>query len=365
MKTIKLLCLNLLLIHTTFLSRSQSSSSSRIDSAAHFKIDSIVQYHVDENQFSGIVMLADKGQVTYQKTVGWKNIQEGSLIDSYTQFSIASMTKMITSIIIMQMDDEELLSIDDPVSKWIPELNIPNAQKIKIHHLLLHTSGLPNEPQTVYMQKNPPKRFVEICLAKGITGETNKFNYANIDYVILGLIIEKATRKPWEEEVNQRIIYPLNLDHTGFLSKDSKPGNYAAPYQINTDGEVIPDPSFYIENFYASGNMFSNIYDLLKLDQAMYDPAFLPLENRKKMFTSYPEYNYSGYGVWTYRYPFVDGSPLVMERRGGILGANVVMIRILDTCKTIIILSNNNKFQPDSFGDPHNLREALLRIWGK
>jgi CubicO group peptidase (beta-lactamase class C family) len=329
------------------------------------EIDSIVQYHVDEQQFSGVIMLAEKGEIAYMKSAGWKYLRDGSIIDYHTCFSIASVTKMVTSIIIMQMDNEGLISINDPVSKWLPELNIPNGHKIHIHHLLLHISGLPNEPQSLYLQKYSPKKFVEICLDNQEVGEINEFNYSNIDYVLLGLIIEKIHRKSWEEVVNQRIIYPLNLDQTGFLSKDFQPDNYAFTYQISKENSLIADPEFHIENFYAAGKMFSNIHDLLKLDQAMYDTVFLPLENRKKMFTSYPEYNYSGYGVWTYRYPFVDGSPLVMERRGGILGANVVLLRLLDTRKTIIILSNNNKFQPDSFGDPHNLREALLRIWAK
>ncbi|MCB0642194.1 MAG: hypothetical protein KDC44_11165, partial [Phaeodactylibacter sp.] len=62
-------------------------------------------------------------------------------------------------------------------------------------------------------------------------------------------------------------------------------------------------------------------------------------------------------------YPFIDSQPLIMERRGGILGANVVLVRLLETKKTIIILSNDDRFNPDSFGDPTNLREQLIRAF--
>ena len=92
----------------------------------------------------------------------------------------------------------------------------------------------------------------------------------------------------------------------------------------------------------------------------MYGRTLLSEASKKLMFTSYPEYNYTGYSVWTYNYPFVDTQPKIMERRGGIFGSNSVLVRKLDLNHTIIILSNNNRFNPDSFGDPSNLREALI-----
>ncbi|MAZ37854.1 MAG: hypothetical protein CL842_10430 [Crocinitomicaceae bacterium] len=95
--------------------------------------------------------------------------------------------------------------------------------------------------------------------------------------------------------------------------------------------------------------MFSTAEDLLKLDQARYGDELLSRKSKELMFKSYPEYNYSGYSVWTYNYPFTPSKPKVMERRSGILGANSVLIRFLDTNKTIIILSNNNQIQPGFF----------------
>ena len=82
--------------------------------------------------------------------------------------------------------------------------------------------------------------------------------------------------------------------------------------------------------------------------------------SKELMYTSYPEYNYSGYSVWTYTYPFSASRPRVMERRGGILGANSVLVRLLDLNRTLVILSNNDRFDPDSFGETGNLKEALM-----
>jgi hypothetical protein len=107
--------------------------------------------------------------------------------------------------------------------------------------------------------------------------------------------------------------------------------------------------------------MYSTSTDVLKLDLALYGDELLGEESKSAMYTSYPEYNYAGYSVWTYRYPYCDAKPLLMERRGSILGANVVMVRFLESRHSLIILSNNDRFNPDSFGDSENLREALIR----
>jgi CubicO group peptidase (beta-lactamase class C family) len=150
------------------------------------------------------------------------------------------------------------------------------------------------------------------------------------------------------------------MTQTGFLERGKYPENFASSYSF--DGENIrqADPQLFIENYYAAGCMYSTAKDLLQLDQLMYSPELLSEKSKELMYTSYREYNYSGYSVWTYHYPFAKSQPKVMERRGGILGANSVLVRMLETNKTIIILSNNNKFNPDSFGDTEGLKEALM-----
>lgn len=80
---------------------------------------------------------------------------------------------------------------------------------------------------------------------------------------------------------------------------------------------------------------------------------------------SYPEYNHAGYGVWNDHYPFSKAEPRVIERRGGMKGSNSVLARMLDTNQAIVILSNNSRFNPDSFGDITNLREELIIELGR
>lgn len=323
------------------------------------KIDSMVQSAVTNNFFEGTVLIADSGHVVYHKSVGFTDKDSTQPIKNSTSFGIASITKMLTAIIALQLVEESKIRLDDKLSDLLPDLKIPKSNKITIHHLLLHISGLPNEDDQLYASLKSPKEFVRETM-KNDRNRFGKFNYANIDYVLLGLIIEKYDRTTWEKSVRNRILEKASMTQTGFLKKERYPSDFAYTFSYDKGNTRNADPLFYIENFYAAGCMYSTAADLLKLDQAMYGNRLLSDKSKEVMFTSYPEYNYSGYSVWTYNYPFISSKPRVMERRGGILGSNSVLMRFLDANKTIIILSNNNKFNPDSFGDTEGLKEGLM-----
>ena len=326
-------------------------------------VDSITQSQIDNRYFEGTVLLADKGKVIYRKEQGLRDREAGIPIDGSTHYSIASITKMVTAIITLQLIEDDMFQLDDPLEKILPEVEVATSDKITPHHLLLHISGLPNEREGTYSKPIAPTEFVAMTLKdKKAIQKPGSFNYANIDYVLLGLLIEKYTGMSWEDNVKERILEPLNMTETGFLKQSDYPDNFAWTYTLSANKEFIKDPSFAVENFYAAACMYSTADDLLKLDQGMHGEKLLSQESQDIMFTSYPEYNYTGYSVWTYSYPFVASQPRIMERRGGIMGANVVLMRFLDLNRTIIILSNNSEFDPDSFGDRENFREALITV---
>jgi CubicO group peptidase (beta-lactamase class C family) len=322
-------------------------------------IDSIIQNAASTKSFEGTVLIAQNGNIAYQKSFGFKDKDKYIPIENSASYSIASITKLFTAIITLQLVEEGRFELTANLESLVPELKIPQSTNITAHHLLLHISGLPNENDEIYTQPKNPRDFV----IETISNESNsfgEFNYANLDYVLLGLIIEKFDGMPFEKSVQKRILDNYSMNQTGFLKKGNYPENFAYSFSFDEDDTRQADPLLFIENYYAAGSMYSTAEDLLKLDQALYDNELLTEKSKELMFTSYPEYNYSGYSVWTYNYPFAPSKPKVMERRGGILGANSVLVRLLDTKKTIIILSNNNRFNPDSFGDTRSLKEALM-----
>lgn len=324
------------------------------------KISSVVETYLAQSGFSGTILVAKDGKPIYHQSYGLANHASPDTIKNDYHYGIASMTKLFTSIRVLQLQEEQKIDLHQPLVQYLPQFKGVIAEAVSVHHLLLHISGLPNEKDEVYRQRLSTLELVEQVLQKNKFGVVGKFNYNNLDYLLLGLLIEQITGASWQQNVTEHIIRPLNLSGVGFLEYENYPTNFAYTYR-QKGKRLRQDPLFYIENFGAAGSMYATATDLLLLDQSLYTDELLNAESRQLLGISYPEYQYVGYGVWNYNYPFVESQPTIMERRGGILGANVVLVRLTDDNYTIIILSNDDRFNPDSFGDENNLREMLIR----
>ncbi|MEO0733897.1 MAG: serine hydrolase domain-containing protein, partial [Bacteroidota bacterium] len=329
-----------LLLFLAFPSYGQPTDSTAITAA--------VDDYLANQGFSGTILVAHAGQPIYHRSFGLAYRATPDTITNRYHYSVASVTKLFTSIRILQLVAAGKIDLNDPVGGYLPTFTNLLDPAVTVRDLLRHTSGLPNEPDKVYRQSITSASLVQQLLKSRQAKAPGQFNYNNVDYLLLGLIIERLTGRTWTEEIKTTILEPLKMDDTGFLAYGSYPKNFAYTYQ-QSGKKLRQDPLFHIENFGAAGCMYSTTTDLLKLDQALYSDFLLDEAGRKQLAISYPEYNYVGYSVWNYNYPFVDAQPTVMERRGGILGANVVLVRLTDDNYTIIILSNDDRFNPDSF----------------
>lgn len=323
----------------------------------------ILEKFEKEDQFSGVVLLADKGKILIDQAVGLADRAESIPMKTSTKFRIASITKSFTALLIMQLYEEGKLQLDQSIAELLPELPLKEYHKVKVKHLLNHTSGLPKESDLFYVQKLSPEVFIQrLTTEKARKQKPGKnFNYNNVDYLLLGLVIEKLRKAPWKTVVQERILDPLQMDDTGFLRKKQIPEGLARGY-LCANSICNTEPAYFIENFYAAGNMYSTAADLLKWDQGLYGEELLSATNKALMYTSDPALGYVAYGSWTFNHPFVAGNPFTVERRGGILGFNSVIMRFPKAEKTLIILSNTDQFNPDTFGDAENIKEQLVQV---
>lgn len=340
------------------------NAQAQIDRSELFKI---VTESTEKDRFSGIVLVAENGEPIFTEAFGLADRKTKREITVNDPFRIASITKAITAIVTMQLIQEEKLTTKTSINHLLPELETPNGEKITVHHLLLHTSGLPNEREEYFLSENSAKEMVLLALDSGQKNSRgfNNFNYNNIDYLVLQMMIEKITGKDWKTVFTERIIEPLGLENTGFLSRNEKPNTLPKGYLLSRKGKYNSEPEFHIENFGTAGAMYSTVMDLLKIDQALYTEELLSEKSKEAMNVSYPNMGYVAYGSWVYNYPFADGTPKMVERRGGILGFNLVTLRFIEQNKTLIIFSNNDGFNPDSFNDDKNLKERLIKVIAK
>jgi D-alanyl-D-alanine carboxypeptidase len=274
------------------------------------------------------VISKDKG--TWFGASGVADIQTGMPITPDAQFRIGSSTKTFTATVVLQLKDEGKLSLEDKIDKWLPgEMvdKITNGRNITVRQLLNHTSGIydyadsGNEAFYTAVNQNQsrewkPEELVAYAYGKpSFSGkrceegaEKIQWCYSNTNYVLLGIIIEKATGSTLKSEIENRIIRPLRLNNTFFeFQTDEVFGGIVSCYwDINPKDGIDEDTtSLNMSLAWATGNMVSNAGDLAKFTKALFRSNLLKDDTLKEMLTPYEpllsatqgEISY-GLGVW-------------------------------------------------------------------
>ncbi len=348
MKTIKF-CL--LFFALTFSAFGQSPLTKYIDS------------YVKKNNFNGVILIQKNSKTTYQKSFGYANIPYKIPNKLDTKYKIASITKAFTSVLIMQLVEQGKIDLNKTIKTYLPNYTGEGLNKVTIHQLLNHTSGIANINSGYEGLENAIKNgfpqfqlphtsdemLTKYCSGKLVSEPGKVFDYNNADYVILGKIIEQIYGKSFEQVLKEKILEPLKMRDSGMLYQHNIVPNLADTYFFRDDlKKLANDLPVYIENWYASGAMYSTATDILKFTDALFGIKLLKKETLDKMFTSgLGEY---GYGVWVYEdYEINKKMFKIVKRPGTIMGANSMIFHVLNEGTTIIILSNTGPTELDEF----------------
>jgi CubicO group peptidase (beta-lactamase class C family) len=307
------------------------------------RIDTLLDAYAKHMAFSGSVLVARHGEVLSNKGYGFKNISEKTLNDSNTIFQIGSITKQFTAAIILQLQEKNKLSLQDKLSKYIPDYS--KGDSITIENLLTHTSGIYNYTNNRdFMQKGsilPINRDSLIALFKYKPLDFppgTKYSYSNSGYILLGYIIEKVTGKPYFQVLHDNIFGPLHMTHSGFDFKGLASTDKATGYMNPSTGlkAEIVDSSV----SFAAGAIYTTAGDLYKWDRALYTDRVVSQSSLQKAFS--PHLANYGYG-WSM--DSVYGKKVV-EHGGGIFGFVSFILRIPEEQICIIVFDN----QPSAAG---------------
>ena len=166
--------------------------------------------------FSGVILVAQKDSIIFNKAYGKKNTKANGLNDINTVFDICSITKQFTAAGIMKLLMQNKVSVNDKLSKYFDA--VPNDKKnITIHQLLTHSSGLISDVGDDYDTITEEKFLKKVFKSKLISSVGKKFNYSNIGYSLLGLIIEKVSGLDYETFLNKEVFRPSKMYHTGYV----------------------------------------------------------------------------------------------------------------------------------------------------
>ena len=331
-----------------FLRPALAAAGSASDSL-RIQIERIVAPYVSLGDFSGAILVAERGQVLFSGGFGMADFELGVPNDPSTRFMIGSVSKQFTAAGVLLLEVEGRLKVNDPLSKFVPDY--PRGDEISLHHLLTHTSGVPD----IYtLDAYATLRYADPSLADIVAlfrdepldfDPGSQYSYSNSGYVLLAYIVELVSGSNYAAFVRDRIFRPLGMNDSGALEDRGIVPGLATGYdpvgQTNLRRAIQVAPALVT----GAGSIYSTTEDLLRWDRALYTTALLPDSSRAKMMTDYG--SRYGYGVSVFER---FGEP-VIEHDGRLPGYACDFARYLDSKTVVIVLANIQSAMRDRLRD--------------
>ncbi|PEN52806.1 alkaline D-peptidase [Bacillus toyonensis] len=315
--------------------------------------------------YPGILAKTSEGGKTWGYAAGVADLSTKKPMKTDFRFRIASVTKTFTATVVLQLAGENRLNLDDSIEKWLPGViqgNGYDGNQITIRQILNHTSGIVEYARSKEIDffTNTKKSFTAEELVKIGLSMPPEFapgkgrSYSNTGYVLLGILIEKVTGNSYAEEIENRIIEPLELSNT-FLPGNSSviPGTKHARGYLQPDGaSELKDVTYYNPSIGSSaGDMISTADDLNKFFSSLLGGKLLKEQQLKQMLTTVPTgiAETGGYGLGIYETELPNGVS-IWGHSGGIPGFSTFAGGTLGGKHTLAVNLNNLKADsPDPF----------------
>ncbi len=314
--------------------------------------DALMSRYAGHVPGASLLVLKD-GKPVLRRAYGDADLEAGVAATPATDYRLASVSKQFTAAAILLLAEDGKLKLDDPIRRWLPSLPASD-QGITIHHLLSHSSGLID-----YEDLIPPgttRQLGDSDVLRMLSAETrtyfapgSSYRYSNSGYVLLGLIVERASGQRLPAFLRQRIFKPLHMDHTLLREPDGPQPSHRAYGYSEEDGHWVRTDQDLTSATRGDGGIYSSIDDLAKWDAALYDHRLLKDASRQLAFTAQnkvtgeDDVDAYGYG-WR-----IHGD--VLWHSGESIGFRNVIVRWPQQHVTVILLSNRD--------DPEPYRTAL------
>lgn len=362
------------LFHITGLN-AQTISSSNINAGVSLpeKLETYLLSAKNAYQLNGVVLIEQKGTILWHKAYGWKDFAAKTLNDTLTKFPILSITKSFTATVLLKLQEQGLISLKDPLSKYFPDY--PEGRKITLEQLLTHSSGIYNytdnidEGDSAIVCHPVSKDFVvEQFKNKPLAFQPGKsFSYNNSGYYLIGMVIEKVTGKSYEQNVRELIFEPLGMSNSGFDYINLPTEDKAVGYQFLNEKVQKRYPFYDSTVGYAAGSIYSTTGDMLKWAHAVSAGKLLSSNSWKEALT--PKINGYGYGFQLGNYQ----NRQYIRHAGGYPGYVSEYLFYPKEEITILLLTNSGNYGKDLwpiasdvskviFGLPYKLWHALSPV---
>jgi CubicO group peptidase (beta-lactamase class C family) len=332
-------CSTPLTVNPTPQSSPTSVPAAQIASVPASEINAYLNTLAHLGSFSGSVLIARNGEVLLSKGYGFADREQKILNTPKTKFRLASITKQFTAMGIMILEAQGKLDVQGLICVYLSEC--PEAwETITIHHLLTHTSGIPNftdfpDYQSTMATPSPPEQTINRFQDEPLDFQPGeRWSYSNSGYILLGHIIERVSSQSYEDFLQENIFTPLQMTNTGY---DHNQDDLAVGYKSIFSKADFVDMSIP----YAAGGLYSTVEDLYKWDQALYKNELLPQDYLDQIFAAHvalPNSDGMAYGYgWVVG---LEDRRQIITHGGGIEGFVTNIARYPEDETVIIILSN-------------------------
>jgi len=299
------------------------------------RMDHAARFYQNRDGFMGMVAVARDHQLIFQRGYGYANLEWKIPFTPDTRFRIGSLTKQFTAAAILLLQQDGKLKTSDSISRFYPDA--PAAwSRITLRNLLTHTSGIPDVDfgQILKFSPHTPEE-----LMKGIPEEPLKFppgtkyEYANINYMLLDRVIEKASGGPYCRFLKDRIFTQLQLNETGCDWNSTLVPHRAYGYHPSAGGPVAVEDDD-LSSLAGAGNLYSSTGDLIRWTEALHGGKVLSPASLAEMLT--PFLDSYGYGL---QIDSGEGA-LDISHNGAVDGFFSFLDYIPQTRTTVVVLSN-------------------------
>ncbi|WP_419210900.1 serine hydrolase domain-containing protein [Maribacter sp. X9] len=301
---------------------------------------------LDATIFSGAVLVAHNDKIIAKKAYGLASMEYNTKNKVDTKFNIASITKLFTAVATLQLYENQLVELDVPIGKYLPDYQNKRVRdSVTIHQLLTHTSGNTNFYVGDFLKTDKLRYknisdFVPLFVNDTLLSKPGtKYDYSASGFVILGLIIEKVSGLNYYDYLRKSIFEPAGMTNTTELEIDSVVQNKASGYttffgELNTPKRN----DYYLSKASPGGFHYSTVDDLFKFSKALRNGLFLKKQTTQLMFEpKVMGYNTNlGYGIDVdLRY-----NQTIQGHSGGWYGIHNELMDFMKDGYTVVILSN-------------------------
>lgn len=335
-------------------------------------LDAAVQAQINAGQLPGAVLvMGDANHIWLRRSWGWRSrLPVAEAMSPDTVFDLASLTKAVaTTTAVLQLVEEGRVQLDAPAKRYWPAFSSKGKDRITIRQLLAHTSGLRPDIDLKPDWQGPAEALRRVLAEQPIAAPGTRTLYSDINFMVLGEIVQRVSHMPLPLYVRQHILLPLHMHDSGFLP----PRGWAsriAPTEPLANGKwlqgQVHDPiARRMAGVAGHAGLFGSVDDLARFAQAMLQPGRLlkaeTLQELARLQSPASESEWRGLG-WQLQAPLVPNrdrlAPLGLIGHTGYTGTGLW----IDLVQQRFVVLLSNRLHPDGKGDARPLRREVLAL---